>query len=373
MSGFDRAQFDADLDDIENYLGYLQGNLNAWETFHAHELSTVNEVPWPAEFNYKTPCSDGRFAVDWNHYPSVNVKIAEGESDLVQQRAEELKQAMDEAYNWGVAWAGGSAGQLRQICEQFTEPYVPTLRGAIESMQSRVVNKLDISANDEWANLGDQTQLWTGLAAGNFKDFYANYNDVIARFGTFAGWVNIIMASGTNIIAVCQLGAGEFVSSMKKNLESQLSHWADNGGDKPTDPSEWPAWVGDVAGVVEGVLGFASDVPVVNEVVKFIDTTKNVWQLMGDIDKLLGGDGLAKAEEYEAVMTATEAWDLLSTTLYDKHYKQYVDGMDALNSGGGGGAAGEAGLSGSSLLDNMQTTKQRRDWSLPDVKPVNMA
>lgn len=371
MSGFDRAQFDADLDDIETYLGYLQGNYNMWEVFHQYQLSTLDYPPWPAEWNYKTPCPDGRFKVDFSYYPSIDVIINEGEAGMEQQRADELKQAMDEAYNYGRAWAGGSAGQLRQICEQFTEPYVPTLRTAIDTMQSRVVNKLQLDANDDWAQLGGQSTQWTGDFATNYNIFYDNYNDVIGRFATFTGWINVVMASGTKIIAATQLGAGKFVNSMKRNLESQLEHWADSHGDKPNDPSEWPAWVGNVATVVEGVLGFASDIPVVGEVTKVVDMGKQVYSLAGDIDTLLGGDGLAKMEEYADVMTATEAWDLISNTLYDDHYKVYVDGMDQLNSGKTG-AAGEAGLSGSSLLEQMRETKDRGDWGLPDVKPHNM-
>ncbi|MDN4162509.1 hypothetical protein [Nocardioides abyssi] len=374
MSGFDRTQFDADLDDIETYLGYLRGNELMWQTFHDFQLSMIDQVPWPAPFDYTSPCPDGRFQVPFDHYPLIEVSIPEGDAEaLIRQRVEQLTDAMDQSWRNGQAWAAGVAGQARAVCEQFTEPFVPTLRGAMDLMQARVVNKLQVSANDDWANLGGAAAQWNGQFAGQFRNFYDNYNDVVARFGLFCSWINLGYALGTKIIAATQLGAGKFVTSLKKNLEGQLDHWADNGGDKPNDPSDWPAWVGDVAAVVQSTIGVASDIPVVGEVAGVLDMVGKTQTLMSDIDTLVGGGLLPEKKTYDAVMTAEEAYELFTTTLYDDHYQAFRTGMDQLDVGGAGSNAYERSISGQSILEMMRETKRRGDWGLPTIPATNLA
>lgn len=373
MSGFDRTDFENDLDDIETFLGYLRGNELMWDVFHQHELSTLNEPPWSVAWEYETPCSDGRFKVDFDHYTMIDVIVAEGEATQLEQKAQDLKDRMSDAWRQGPAWAAGVAAQARSICDQFTEPYVPTFAAAIDLMQSRVVNKLQISANDDWARLGHVQQEWSGQFAGNFNEFYDNYNDVISRYALFASWINVGFAKGSKIIAATQLGAGKFASSLKKNLEGQLDNWVDQHGGKPSDPSEWPAWVGDVAKVIDSTLGLASDVPIVGELADLSGLTKDVVSLMEDVDALVGGGLLTEKKEYGDVITAEAAYDLLITTLYDDHYKAFKEGMQGLNTGAEGSDSLERSISGRGLLEQMRDTKRRGDWALPEVPPENLA
>lgn len=373
MSGFDRTDFENDLEDIETYLGYLRGNELMWEVFHQHELSTLNEPPWPVEWEYKTPCSNGRFKVDFSYYTLIDVVVAEGEAGDLARKAQDLKDAMNDAWRQGPTWAAGVAAQARSICERFTEPYVPTFAAAIDLMQSRVINELQISANDDWARLGNVQREWSGDFAANFNEFYDNYNDVITRYALFASWVNVGFAKGSKIIAATQLGAGKFASSLKKNLEGQLDNWVDQHGGKPSDPSEWPAWVGDVAKVIDSTLGLASDVPIVGEVADLTGLAKDVYALMGDVDTLVGGGLLGEKKEYGDIITAEQAYDLLIETLFDDHYKAFTDGMQGLNTGAEGSDSLEKSVSGRGLLEQMRDTKKRGDWGLPEVPADSLA
>ncbi len=375
MSGFDHGEFDKALDDLEEYLGYLKGNELAAKTFYEFGLSTIDLQPAITEFDYTTPCPNGRFAVKYDRYPSIDVGLPADDWGIeqAQAKAKELKEAMDVSYQFGLNWASGIAAQARSICDQFTEPYVPTLTAAMDLMQAKVVNPLQVSANDNWANLGGQASLWGGDFADEFHNFYDNYDNVMSRFSVFCGWINLGFGLGTKIIAGTQLGAGKFVTSLKKNIESQLDHWVDSGGDTPSDPSEWPAWVGNVASLVDSTLSLASDIPIVGEAADLVELTKKLGAVAQDIDGLLGGNLLPEKETYSAVMTAEAANDLMMRTLYDDHYQAFTNGMDRLDVGGEGSNSEERGISGTRLLNMMKDVKFRRDWGLDTVPPTSLA
>ncbi|WP_134764849.1 hypothetical protein [Nocardioides sp. 1609] len=353
-SGFDQGAFDDALDRIETCLGYLKGNELAWQTFHEYGLGTIEMPPALGEFSYSTPCPDGRFKVEYWKYPSIDTQAGwDSSPENIKAQVDGLKQAMDTAWRFGPSWANGVAGQMRDVCAQFTEPFVPTMTGAIEMMQARVVSQLELSVNDDWLELGGAAADWDGRFANNFRIFYDNYNDVVSRFGVFTGWINLGFSLAARLIAGAQQGAGKTADSLRKNLESQLDHWVHDGGDQPNEPGEWPPWVGDMASLVGSTLDLAGKIPIVGEVNELRGLYSQTTAVMQDIDDLTGSNLMPDKKAFAQVQRADEIYECLQTSMYDEYYLNYRAGMDQIDAGGAGEGYVENSFSAQGLLGLM--------------------
>lgn len=375
---FDRTDFDQTLRDIEHYLGYLKGNelahdylMTMWGNLR-QQYADQSGHPYTLslEWEYKFPCPDQRFAVR----PGVNwtptVYVNPGDTVDWDAYVREVQKQTDVAYHEGVGWASGLAGYLRSVCDRFVKPDVGVLRDTMLDLERDVVMQLTDAPNDDWARLGDLNTRWTGDAAASFNEFYANYNDVIARAARFAYLVNLGAAATTQVVSSAQVGALDYVHSMRDGLVAQLDQWAHVGW-KPTDPvsSEFPEWVTDLFKVADNSLTVVADyVPVIGEVTDVRDNLKHIASLVGSVADLVGAE-LPRAPRRVPVQSSTEIYSALTDALTDDYLQGFEKALDRLNSGGSGGSIEQQAFSGQGVLGLMDADVSSGAWSVPTIPP----
>ncbi|MFS3128791.1 hypothetical protein ACLM5J_10340 [Nocardioides sp. Bht2] len=384
---FSRENFHRLLKDIEERLGYLRGNENAWKYLREVQLYPIENpteggmlMVLRTEPDYKFPCPDPRFAVEpypwWcDMYILPGVKFDQYEYMKMVQRHTDM------AFEDGVAWARGIADYARSICDQFLAPDVPTMVDAILSLQRNVATPLVDAPNDDWANLGNLNARWTGDAAASFNEFYLNYNESLARSGLYTDMINIGFASAAKVISGTQFGAQFFLEDLRDALDAQLDQWV-NWGRQPDDPPKTPVWVGDVGKIAEATLKLASHIPVVGEVTDKIDKAKEIGTdvkgLVTAIEDVSGKELLPKKREHTPVQYAESIYTDLTTTLTNDYLKAYDTALNSLQSGSTPGSVpdpgnlDEAAFSGNGVLDLMRADKKNNDWDLPEVRPESL-
>ena len=382
---FDRGEFYDTLDDIEKYLGYLKGNELAYDYLmtmwgdlqREFETSEGHVFGLSLDWEYKFPCPEDRFKVrpgaHWT--PSVKQDITSGRLVDWDAYVKEVQHQTDLTYKEGTDWAAGISGYLRSICAQFIKPDVTTLRDAILDLHRDVVTPLVDAPNDDWAHLGGLNLRWTGAAAASFNDFYANYNDALARSGLFANLINVGFASAARVISSAQFGALEYVKKMRDGLAAQLDQWASTGW-KPLGPppdNKFPEWVTDLPKVAESASTVAGDyIPGVKDVLNVRDNVKNIAGLVSSVADLAGVK-LPERPKPIPVKTSDEIYKTVTEALNDDYLHGFTKAMDRLDAGGsGGGASDPAGIeagafSGQSIVNEMRDDKATGNWDLPDV------
>ncbi len=384
MAAFDRGKLYDTLDDIEKYLGFLKGDELAYEYLmtmwgdlnEEFNRSQGHVFGLALDWEYKFPCPEERFKVrpsaHWN--PSVRQDVTSGRLVDWDAYVKEVQHQTDLKYKEGIAWAAGISGYLRSLCAQFVKPDVTKIRDAILDLHRDVVTPLVDAPNDDWAHLGGLNMRWTGAAAASFNDFYANYNDSLARSGLFANMMNVGFASAAKVISSTQFGALEFVTKMRDGLAAQLDQWASVGW-KPTGPPpehKFPEWVTDIPKVAESAVTVAGDyIPGVQDVLSVRDNVKNIAGLVGSVADLAGAD-LPKYRKPIPVKTSDEIYKSVTDALNDDYLHGFTKALDRLNAGGHGGAANPAGIeagafSGQSIVNQMKDDKATGNWDLPDV------
>ena len=248
---FDRGEFYDTLDDIEKYLGYLKGNelaydylMTMWGDLRGSSRPrrvTSSASRSTGSTSSRALRSGSRCAPAPTWTPSVKQDITSGRLVDWDAYVKEVQHQTDLTYKEGTDWAAGISGYLRSICAQFIKPDVTTLRDAILDLHRDVVTPLVDAPNDDWAHLGGLNLRWTGAAAASFNDFYANYNDALARSGLFANLINVGFALRGAVISSAQFGALDYVKKMRDGLAAQLDQWASTGwkplGHHPTTSS----------------------------------------------------------------------------------------------------------------------------------------
>jgi hypothetical protein len=319
-----------------------------------------------------------RPGVHWS--PAVKQDVTSGRMVDWDAYTKEVQHQTDLAYKEGTGWAAGIGGYLRQLCDQFVKPDVPTIRDTILDLHRDVVTPLVDAPNDDWAHLGGLNLRWTGAAAASFNDFYANYNDSLARSGLFANLVNVGFASAAQVISSTQVGAQEFVDKMRDGLVAQLDQWASEGWKPLGPPPEhtFPEWVTDLPAVAESAASVAGDyVPGVKDVLDVRDNLKNIADLVRNVADLAGVH-LPQRPKSIPVRTSDEIYTSLTDALNDDYLHGYHKAMDRLDAGGhgggghGGGAPDPSGIeagafSGQSVVNEMREDKATGSWELPDV------
>jgi hypothetical protein len=387
---FDRGELYDTLDDIENYLGYLKGNELAYDYLmtmwgdlqREFENSEGHVFGLALDWEYRFPCPEERFKVrpsaHWN--PSVRQDNTSGRLVDWDAYVKEVQHQTDLTYKEGLAWASGIGGYLRSICAQFVKPDVSTIRDTVLDLHRDVVTPLVDAPNDDWAHLGGLNLRWTGEAAASFNDFYANYNDSLARSGLYANMINVGFASGAKVISSTQFGALDFVKKMREGLVAQLDQWAHTGW-KPLGPPpehKFPEWVTDLPKVAESAVTVAGDyIPGVQDVLSLGDNVKNISGLVGSVADLAGVE-LPKQHKSIPVKTSDEIYQSVTDALTDDYLNEFTKAMDRLNTGGGGSGASdpsgiEAGaFSGQSIVNGMKDDKSTGNWDLPDVSDESL-
>lgn len=355
--------------EIERYLGYLRGNEAAWEYLQQYPVDG-NTVPddqleegytiFPVwlDDGYTFPCPEGQYAVEPESPILSYITSPSHDPGRAQEFVDIVQGNLDQAWRNGEAWAGGLADYLRSLCDQFTQVDVPGLSEEVRSMQTGVVDTILLNeSTDNWAQLGSMYTKWSGSHATSFQNWYDNYNDIEARYGRYLSEVTTGFAMFCGLAGATQLGAQRFLEEVRDGLKQQLEQWVGYRGDPRTEMP--PAWVADIPGVAEQLLGLATFLPVVGTGAKSIQTGVSGTQQVHAILERFAGEGDIPAGP--APVTARSAEEIhteLTTTLHTDYYRAYRDALDTLDGGASTGTTDGGNLdaqtfSASGLLQHM--------------------
>lgn len=372
---FDRAALNEALTDIETYLGYLRGNENAWKYLReAQAYFKDNQeggilLVVRLDEGYHFPCPDPAYQVKPYRTLWLDVYVQPDATFDRDPYINALQQSTSMAWEDGQAWARGVAAYCRSICEQFTKPDVTSIKRAVEAMHSDVLNQMVLTqVNDNWASLGDLPGRWTGQSSTAFSNFYDNYNDVHARVGRYLAHANTGFAAAAKIINATQLGAMTTAEETVKALKAQLANWA-KWDMEPPEPSDLPAWVGDLATTVKDAFALAGEIPGAGDVIDVPNTVigarDKAETLLKDIEKLTGKDILPEHDKLIEPKSAEEVYTGVTEALYNTYLTPYLDAMGTLSGGGAGGYD-------SGALVRSLNSLSSQEWNLPQVKDASM-
>jgi hypothetical protein len=381
---FDAAHLSSVFRDIETYLGYLKGNELAytyledvtWYYFDNDKtagpstfLLNLDHYPAPYEF----PCSDELYRVrPENRVTTFEISydphaVPSG-TDPFEPLAKQIRDGADQAWHNGASWASGIGDYLYSLCAQFVRPDVPALAGGIQDLQGQVVQKLDLEARDDWANIGALLDGWHGDAAYAFKTFYANYNDTLAQLAALSAYVTAGFAAGTHVINSTQHGVIKYAESVRTALEDQLAYW--RNGAPPKNPPETPGWVITMTEVSKDAYSLLDHVPVASTVKGYVDKAVSIGSSLKAIAEDVGIDVEPPHEDrpFEA-HSADELYQAVTTTLDVDYYQAYDTAMNQLYSGGpvDPDQADQVPFSAQAVEGLLNDIKGRYDWGLPTV------
>lgn len=383
---FSILAFETALVDIERHLGYLRGNEAAWEYLQQYPID--GNSPTDAELEdgytafpvwlddgYRFPCPDAQYAVEPKSPILAYIVNTTNDPDLSRDFVKTVQGNMDQAWRNGEAWAGGVADYLRSVCDQFTQVDVPGLSDEIRSMQTDVVDAILLNeSNDNWAQLGSMYTRWTGNHATAFQNWYDNYNDVEARYGRYLSEVTTGFAMFCGLASATQLGAQRFLDDVLTGIKEQLAQWTGYRGDPETQMP--PAWVADIPGVAEQILGLATYLPVVGAGAKGVQSgISGAKQVNALLERFTGEGNIPAGPKPVACKTAEQLYSEMTKTLHTDYYTAYRHALESLNAGASSGGVDGGNLdsqtfSARNLLDTM--AEADGGWEIP-VYPGSLA
>ena len=381
---FDAAHLSSIFRDIETHLGYLKGNELAYTYLEdvGWYYFDSNTSPGPATLQlnldhypapYEFPCPDEFYRVrPENRVTSYEISYDPDNppagDDPLAPLAKEIRDGADQAWRNGASWATGIGDYLTSLCAQFVRPEVPALASGIQDLQSQVVQKLDINARDDWANIGALLDGWRGDAAYSYKTFYNNYNDTLAQLAALTAYVTAGFAAGTHIINSTQHGVIAYAESVRTAVQDQLDQW--RNGAPPKNPPPTPGWVITMTEVSKDAYGLLDHVPVASTVKGYVDKAVSIGSSLKAIAEDVGLDVEPPHEErpFEA-HSADDLYQAITTTLDVDYYQAYDTAMNELQGGGpvDPDNADEVPFSGQAVQSLLDSIKERYDWGLPTV------
>jgi hypothetical protein len=376
--------------DIEKYLGYIKGNELCFEYLASVNKASRPSADFPEELyppkvvdlrDWKTPCPDGQFQVrpSATYGGSTTARFQmpfNATESQIEAVKNEIKANLDTSWNNGPTWSDGIYEYVNDVSRQFVKPDVEAMAGAVHDIAANVVEELTYAINDDWAGLQYLLDDWHGQGAGAFTEFYANFNDVLARFGLMSGHVAVGLAAGTRIINGYQQAAWEFVDSVRNGLKTQLGLWVEVGG-KPPAGFEFPAWIADALKIAEPIYDVLKLLPPVKAASAPLDAAITVAK---SATKLIGMLPQGKESAREITFDKTTAdgiYQQVTNTLHQKFFLEYDKAMQDVQSPGGGvdvDNSSDAGYSAQRVENEMLDLQGALDqWELPEVPPGSLA
>jgi hypothetical protein len=297
---FDRATFNAVLNDIEKHLGYLKGNELAWVYLQGMANHHLRQAPsdgtWQrCPLDYATPCPQGEYRLEFD----VDIMLPPKQDRWATE--DEIRAGTDGEWRKGATWAAGIADQVRDVTARVTAPDAGKLKEAVSDM-SGVLLQLgraldpatipqlpgDMGATDETpperlsATLGGLANGWHGTAADEFRAVCDELGATLGMYGQFAGLAAAELATATTVIDSAQQGLLKSVRDIRSQLISQLQKWKDTR-QPPADGSEFPAWILDLLAVKKAYKG-------IKLLVEAVTDPKEVSEYLVEIGKVLVGE-----------------------------------------------------------------------------------
>ena len=355
---FDKAAFEATLDEIEKLLGYVRGNENVWDVYQ--QMITIQrgimgtdgyagfETIYVDREYPAVPCPDKGYALQPSGLWQIDLPIPVGSTDFASYKSEyiaHMKTQFDWAYEEGQAWASGIAGYCRSVCDRITSPVVGEYADAIREIGTHVIQVLTTGPDSDtrafggdWGKVGVIVRDWQSDAGNNAEEFYNEFSDVVMILANFTGWMNYGFCSVATLIQGTQQSLADFVRELKKVLVDQLHEWRDLHRPPFSEPTPPPEWVGDITKLGGDVLAIVEGkVPVVGNIVEKVDsaiTDFEQYKAVGeDLMALFNISVQPKQDKKVFLATADQIYTTLTDVLYTDHYQAFMDALDNMQSG----------------------------------------